>query len=172
MRAAVADNPGERWCRRFHRNRPRRILLLLTAVWIVQGFDLGFTLVAYQSGTFAELNPAGGWLLQRGPVAVIVFKASLVLLASVILWCGRTRLLSECLLWLVAAACVGLALRWHDYFTFFHENEHDIAIVQSDESLVPGAILRTHMHRATRSSSAGGEGGIVRSGLSGGERSR
>jgi len=172
MRAAIADKPGESWCRRFHRNRPRRVLLLLAAVWIVQGFDLGFTLVAYQSGTFAELNPAGGWLLQRGPVAVIVFKAALVLLASVILWCGRTRLLSECLLWLVAAACVGLALRWRDYFTFFHENVHDIAIVQSDEFCIAGAALRTHVHRATRSSPVRGDGEIVRLGVSGGERSR
>ncbi|MGB9626498.1 MAG: DUF5658 family protein [Phycisphaerae bacterium] len=172
MRAAVADNRGEGWCRRFHRNRPRRVLLLLAAVWIVQGFDLGFTLVAHQSGTFAELNPAGGWLLQRGPVAVIVFKAALVLLASVILWCGRTRLLSECLLWLVAAACVGLALRWRDYFTFFHENAHDIAIVQSDESFVPAAALRTSVHRAPGSLPAPGEGGIVRPAVHGGDLSR
>lgn len=147
--AAVYDLHEGRWMRRFHENRPRRVLLLLTAVWIVQAFDLGFTLVAHREEAFEELNPAADWALQRGAIGAIVFKVVLVLLGSVILWCCRKRILSECLLWLVFAACVGLSLRWRDYFAYALDSPRDIATVQSDDvSARPGASWMERCARA------------------------
>ncbi|MBN1490838.1 MAG: hypothetical protein JXA69_13050 [Phycisphaerae bacterium] len=110
------------WAQRLEHARPRRVLLLLAAVWIIQGFDLGFTVFAYEYGMFQELNPLGAWALQYGPIGAILFKAAMLAFSSVILWCFRKRLLSECLLWLVVFACVGLALRWQNYIEILAEN--------------------------------------------------
>jgi hypothetical protein len=138
--AAVHDWRERPWFQHFRRNRPRRILLLLAAVWIMQGFDLGFTVVAHRCESFAELNPVARWALQRGATGAIVYKVTLVLLGSVILWCCRRRVLSECLLWLVVAACVGLSLRWRDYFHYFVEDAQGAAVVQPGDASIPPRI--------------------------------
>lgn len=153
MQVTAVHNWHERpWFRRFRHNRPRRVLLLLAAVWIVQGFDLGFTIIAHQGGTFAELNPAASWALQRGATGAIIYKGVLVGAASVILWCCRKRALSECLLWLVVAACVGLSLRWRDYFAYFADSSHDVAIVQQDDVSVRSGLPWADARRGVASS--------------------
>ncbi len=121
------------WMQRLSEHRPKRVLLLLAAIWIVQGFDLGFTLFAHQCGTFAEMNPAAAWLLDRGPIWAVLFKVGLVLLGTVILWRYRTRAVSEGALWLVMGACVGLSLRWRDYFEYFADNAHMVQLIHVDE---------------------------------------
>ncbi len=134
MSVGTRDRCWERWYRRFRWRRPRRILLLLTAVWVVQGFDLGFTLFAHECGTLLELNPAADWALQRGPGTTILFKVSLVLFGSIILWRYRSRAISEGLLWVVALACVGLSLRWQTYFAYFVEHSTTVELVQPNDA--------------------------------------
>lgn len=125
------------WVLRWEHARPRRVLLLLAAVWIIQGFDLGFTVFAHEYGMFLELNPLGAWALQYGPIGAILFKAAMLAFSSIILWCFRKRLLSECLLWLVVFACVGLALRWQNYIAILAENPTNTPLEDPDRCLIP-----------------------------------
>lgn len=123
---APASLGTDAWRARFRLARPRRILLLLIGVWIVQVFDLGFTLFAHRTGTLSELNPIGEWALQRGAPVVIAFKATLLLGGTVVLWRYRREYLSEALLWFVAGVCVALSVRWHQCIKIVADNWEDI----------------------------------------------
>lgn len=101
-------------------------------MWLIQGFDLGFTICAAEGRTFTEANPLGAWALQHGPRGAILFKASLLTFSTAVLWRFRSRLISECLLWIVMAACVGLSLRWHDYYRLAADSAEDVVRVNTE----------------------------------------
>jgi hypothetical protein len=107
--------PGPSISRREH-----RVLLLLAGAWLVNLFDLGFTLLARQQGLMTELNPLADHFLNRGARAVILYKLVLLTAGSAVLWWQRRRLLSEAALWGYAVLCMGLALHWH---TLYHTAE-------------------------------------------------
>ncbi len=97
-------------------NRCRRMLLLLAAVWIINAFDLGFTLVETVRGHFVEMNPIAARML-GGPVyAVVAYKAGLVGAGTVILLWLRRHSVAELTCWFLLAAHVYLAVRWYVYF--------------------------------------------------------
>src|SRR5262245_33165253 len=73
------------------RARGRRLLLLLIGVWLVNLFDLGFTLVACQQRLMTELNPLAQYVMSWGTPALIVYKFVLVASGSAILWWQRRR---------------------------------------------------------------------------------
>ena len=96
--------------------RGRRLLLLLLGVWLVNLFDLGFTLVASEQRLMTELNPLASRVMGWGTAAIIAYKLLLLTLGSAILWWQRRRLLTELALWAYAGICVGLALHWQNIY--------------------------------------------------------
>jgi hypothetical protein len=93
--------------------RERRLLLLLAGIWIVNLFDLGFTLLALEQRLLVELNPLATWLLPYGPTALAGYKLVLVSLGTAILWCYRRHHLAETAVWVIAILCVMVALTWY-----------------------------------------------------------
>ncbi len=97
-------------------SRSRRILILLAGVWMLNAFDLGFTILAHAQGALLELNPIANLLLAYGTEAVIAYRLGIVLFGTSLLWWARRHRLTEMGTWLVMVAYVAVALRWHHFY--------------------------------------------------------
>ncbi len=105
---------GSAWWRQT--SRPRRILILLAAVWILNGFDLGFTILAQLQGTLTELNPVARHLLPYGAVALLLYKLVALGIGTAVLWRCRHHASAEIGTWVALAVYVGVSLRWHVFY--------------------------------------------------------
>lgn len=97
-------------------SRPTRVLLLLGGIWILNAFDLLFTIMSYQHGMLYEENPLARHLLSSGPIPVIMFKLTMVIGGSVYLVKYRHHRIVEMAVLTVLLTYASLALRWHDFF--------------------------------------------------------
>ncbi len=98
--------------------RGRRVVLLLAAVWLLNGFDLTFTLIANAHGRFLEMNPVAAVLLSGPALAVVIYKAALVAFGTAILLWVRRHSISELACWFLLATNVYVAVRWSLYFDY------------------------------------------------------
>ena len=96
--------------------RPRRILLLLAAVWVINVFDLGYTLLESLHAAFVELNPVAAKLLGISPVAVVAYKMGLTGISSSILLCYRRHRVSELGCWFLLTVHLYVAICWIVYY--------------------------------------------------------
>lgn len=97
-------------------SRPRRILLLLGAVWVLNAFDLGYTMLESTRAHFVELNPVASALLKGPDHWIIVYKAGLVIGGSAILLTLRRLALAEYSCWLLFMAYVYVGGLWARYY--------------------------------------------------------
>ena len=86
---------------------------LLLAAWIVNLFDLGFTLLAQEQGLLVELNPVAARVIPHGAVAAAAYKLALLSFGTMILWLCRDLAIAERSAWVYAIVCVALAFQWH-----------------------------------------------------------
>lgn len=96
----------------WHQSRDIRVLCMLVSIWVLAGFDYGFTVLACTNGLAAELNPLALRILHLGPVALLAYKISLVVAGSVSLVRYRHRLLTEVLTAAVFVAYAVVMIRW------------------------------------------------------------
>lgn len=96
-------------------NRSKRVLLVLVAVFLLNGFDLFFTLDQAQAAHFVELNPIAAQLLEN-PQALILYKFALLGIGSAIIIWFRRHSVAEWAAWFLLAACIYVGLRWHSYY--------------------------------------------------------
>jgi hypothetical protein len=108
-------------------SRPRRVLLALTAVWVVAVFDFGFTLYEWGSADFIELNPVAAQILSGPPYAITIYKFGLLGIGTAILLLLRRHSVAELASWFLVAMKVYLAARWLDYY--------DVLLGQSGDPL-------------------------------------
>ena len=101
-------------CRVARARRPRRVVALLILLWVLNLFDLAYTIQAHQTGHFHELNPIARDLLDS-PWVLAGFKLLAVLLGSLILLHLRRHRLAELAAWFLCLAYVALVLRWLDF---------------------------------------------------------
>ncbi len=97
-------------------NRSRRVLLALTAIWVVAVFDLGFTLSESATPEFVELNPVAAPLLSGPNHHVMFFKFGLLGGASIILLSLRRHLVAELGTWFLMATMIYVGVRWYLYY--------------------------------------------------------
>jgi hypothetical protein len=103
---------------RFRRSRTRRVVFLILAVLVLNGFDLFFTLLASAHGHFVEMNPVAARLLSGPQLVVIAYKAGLVLAGCSILLALRRHAVAELACWFLLAANVYVAARWSLYYQY------------------------------------------------------
>ena len=96
-------------------NRRARVLLILLAVWVLNLFDLGFTLHQARSLHFKEMNPVAARLLHQPP-ALLAYKFLLLGTGSGILIWLRRHPVAELACWLLLASNFYVAVRWHVYY--------------------------------------------------------
>lgn len=103
-------------CRAVQATRPRRVVSLLVLLWVLNIFDLAYTIQAHRTGHFLELNPIARDLLYS-PWALAGFKLVAVSVGSVILLCLRRHRLAELATWFLLLAYASLTIRWLDVCT-------------------------------------------------------
>ena len=96
--------------------RPRRVLSLLILLWILNLFDLSYTILAHQIGGFEELNPLARSLLRPSWI-LVAFKMAAVTLGTGILMVLRRRGLAEAVCWGLCLIYTALAFTWMTYFS-------------------------------------------------------
>lgn len=96
--------------------RPRRVLLLLAAVWVVNIFDLGYTLLESLHSEFVELNPLAARLLDAPPELLVLYKTALLAISSTILLLHRRHRTAELACWLLLAAYLYVGICWGLYY--------------------------------------------------------
>lgn len=107
--------------------RSRRVLYVLAAVWVLNVFDLQYTLIESPHQHFVEMNPVAARLLDRPPVFLVTYKTALVLVGSVILLKLRRYGAAEVGCWCVLAAYAMVALCWQQYYIHAMETFGDPA---------------------------------------------
>lgn len=107
--------------------RELRVLIVLSVVWVLNLFDLSYTLLEADGKHFRELNPVAAYLLDH-PHALVLYKFSLVTIGSVILLTHRRLRIVEVSSLFVLAAYVYVAVRWTVYFADLHICFNDPAI--------------------------------------------
>lgn len=107
--------------------RPRRVLLVLSVVWVINLFDLGFTLTESQRHNFRELNPLAASLLHSSP-SLVLYKAVLVLVGSSILLLHSRQRVTEIATWLVFAIYGYVGCCWWLYYEHIVETLSDPAV--------------------------------------------
>lgn len=96
--------------------RQRRMFYLFIGVWVINLFDLGFTLLANQQGILFEVNPLANHILPWGAVALAIYKLGFMLFGTIILWHYRQFEIAERALWGYGLFCVVLCLQWHLFY--------------------------------------------------------
>ena len=97
--------------------RSGRVVVLVIFICLVNGFDLAFTLLAHQTGHFHEANPLARPLLSHS-TALIAFKVSAVVAASVIFIVFRRYWLTEIACWVFGIVYMALSLAWNSYYDY------------------------------------------------------
>ncbi len=97
------------------RHRGRRVFLLVIMLWVLNAFDLKFTLLAQNIGGVTEMNPIARMFVSDS-TALITYKFALIIPASIIFLAMRRRLLTEVGCWLLLGAHVALAFIWQQYY--------------------------------------------------------
>jgi hypothetical protein len=92
--------------------RSHRVLCLVFGIWLLNAFDLTFTILAHENGMLDEQNPVARHVLQRGTPSVMLFKIGLVIIGSYPLLRFRRTRIAELGALVVLVAYAGLAVRW------------------------------------------------------------
>lgn len=91
--------------------RSRVVLLLIGLLLLLNGLDLAFTLIAQQTGEFAELSPIGDRLITK-PILLGIYKIAAVALGAGLLLYLRQRRTAEVAAWWMCAVYVLVLVRW------------------------------------------------------------
>lgn len=92
--------------------RSHRVLCIVAGIWLLNGFDLAFTILAYQQGLLDEQNPVARHVLEQGELPVMLYKVGLVLIGSYPLLRFRTARIAELGAIVVLVTYAFLAFRW------------------------------------------------------------
>lgn len=100
-------------------SRPLRMAIIIGALWLTNAFDVTMTLVAHGQGVLHETNPVGVWLLNVGPPALFLYKFTMVLIGTTLLWRVHRHPIAESTAWMILGIYVIVAMRWCDYYDVY-----------------------------------------------------
>jgi len=100
-------------------SRTHRVIVLVLAIWLLNGFDLVFTILAYQQGLLHEENPVARQLLRQGPWSISFYKIAMVLIGSYPLLRFRAARITELGALVVLIAYATLAVHWSTVYEIY-----------------------------------------------------
>jgi hypothetical protein len=100
--------------------RAHRVVLLVLGIWLLNAFDLVFTILSHQNGMLDEENPVARYILGYGTSSVILFKIGLVMIGSYPLLRFRRARITELGSIVILVAYAVLALHWSECFELYH----------------------------------------------------
>lgn len=92
------------------------MLLALAAVWVINVFDLGYTLLESFHNEFVEMNPFAARLIGASPGALVIYKSVLLTISSTILLMYRRHRVAELGCWFLFAVYLHVAVCWWLYY--------------------------------------------------------
>lgn len=112
--------------------RSHRVICLVVGIWILNGFDLAFTVLAHHQGMLSEENPIARVMLGYGTPSVILFKIGLVLIGSYPLLRFRTARITEMGAFVILIAYAALGVHWKEcYDLYAFTAMHNVELAQS-----------------------------------------
>ncbi len=131
--AAVGAQRKPRALRRPLWGRSQRVLYVLAAIWVLNFFDLGFTITESKAKLFRELNPLAATMMDH-PHALVLYKTSLVVIGSWLLLRYRRRRLTELACWLLLATNGYVGIRWQQYYADVMVTFHDPCVIYETQA--------------------------------------
>ncbi|MGB2986502.1 MAG: DUF5658 family protein [Phycisphaerae bacterium] len=114
--------------------RSHRVICLVFGIWLLNAFDLAFTILSHEQGMLHEENPLARHMLQYGAASIILYKIGLVLIGSYPLLRFRRARITELGAYVILAAYAFLAIHWstcYDLYTVTNPDSIDLAAVQA-----------------------------------------
>ncbi len=131
-----AENPFQRLINWVAEARSHRVICLVLGIWLLNGFDLTFTILSHEQGVLHEENPVARHMLEQGTASMVLFKIGLVLIGSYPLLRFRRARVTELGSYVILAAYAFLAFRWSTCFELYADTVgHDINLA-GIESLI------------------------------------
>jgi hypothetical protein len=115
--------------------RSHRVICLVLGIWLLNGFDLTFTILSHEQGLLLEENPLARHMLQYGTASIVLYKIGMVLIGSYPLLRFRRARITELGTYVIFAAYTLLAFRWGTCFKLFTATMTDNANFADIESL-------------------------------------
>ena len=88
-------------------------------IWLLNGFDLIFTILAHQQGMLQEQNPIARLMLTYGTPSIVLFKIGLVFIGSYPLLRFRTARITELGTLVILVAYALLAVHWSECYELY-----------------------------------------------------
>lgn len=99
--------------------RSRRVISLVIGIWILNAFDLAFTVLSHEQGMLHESNPVASFILSLGTPSIVCYKIGLVLLGSYPLLRFRSARIAEMAAMTVLIVYAMLAVRWSSCYELY-----------------------------------------------------
>ena len=99
--------------------RSHRVICIVAGIWILNAFDLTFTILSHEQGVLQEQNPLARHMLQNGTSSIILYKIGLVLIGTYPLLKFRRARITEMASLLVFLAYATLAVRWSTCYELY-----------------------------------------------------
>lgn len=105
--------------------RSHRVICLVLGIWLLNAFDLAFTVLSHEQGLLQEGNPLAQHMLQYGTLSIVLYKIGLVLIGSYPLLRFRRARITELGAYVILAAYAVLAIHWSTCYEFYVTTAHD-----------------------------------------------
>ena len=92
------------------------MLLALASIWVINLFDLGYTLLESLYNGFVEMNPVAAGLIGGDPHMLVAYKLGLLGSSSAILLWYRRHRVSEIGCWFLLVVYLHVAVCWCLYY--------------------------------------------------------
>lgn len=96
--------------------RSHRVMCMILGIWLINGFDLVFTILSHEQGVLVEQNPLARKMLELSVASLVLYKIGLVLIGSYPLVKFRTARITEWGTLVVLLCYATLAVRWSDCY--------------------------------------------------------
>lgn len=132
-----AEEPWRaRWLRWAVEARSHRVILLVFSIWLLNAFDLVFTVLAHNQGLLHEENPVARTLLDLGTPSLVLFKVGLVFIGSYPLLRFRMARITEMGTIMILVAYALLSVHWaecYELYTLTATNNIHIAEISGED---------------------------------------
>ncbi len=112
--------------------RAHRVICLVLGIWLLNGFDLAFTILSHDQRLLHEENPLARYMLGYGTASIVLFKVGLVLVGSYPLLRFRTARITELGSFVILIAYGLLAVHWAECYALYDFTAlHNIELARS-----------------------------------------
>lgn len=119
-------------------SRGRRVLCLVVGLWVLNMFDLAFTILAHEQGMLDEANPLAQHVVLQGPLSIALYKIGLLFIGSYPLLRFRSARVTELAALTAMGVYVLLAFRWSVCYEFYTLSASNTVHVAEIEAILGG----------------------------------